>query len=241
MICGAWMVNSPTWPRGSSRAGLRIHDAHVHIGQGQAGGARLVGGVDGADDGRQHGLGHAVGFQQPAAGQFSKRCFVSCISGAAPDQHTFMDLKSTSPAFTLGWLSRAMNRVGTPCRHDGPHFLECGYQVVHIARVGDYRGGPSGDQSGVQGHVAINVEDGHDPGEDVVPVCEHGGGVGVKLHGRYQRAMGAQGSLGGPRRAAAEEQDGTVLRPTVTGGGPLPACFCSRSGIRKSPGASSMR
>ena len=43
----------------------------------------------------------------------SKRRLVSASRGAAPEKHTLMELKSTLPARTRGWLIRALNRVGT--------------------------------------------------------------------------------------------------------------------------------
>ena len=49
----------------------------------------------------------------------SKRRLVSASSGAAPEKQTLTELRSTLPARTLGWCSRALNRVGTPLKAVG--------------------------------------------------------------------------------------------------------------------------
>ena len=52
----------------------------------------------------------------------SNRSLVSSINAAAPETHSLIEVMSTLPAFTLGWFSSAMNRVGTPGRKVGRVF-----------------------------------------------------------------------------------------------------------------------
>ena len=49
----------------------------------------------------------------------SKRCFVSAISGDAPEKHDLIDLKSILLLLTAGWFSKAMNMVGTAGKNVG--------------------------------------------------------------------------------------------------------------------------
>ena len=49
----------------------------------------------------------------------SKRAFVAAISGAAPEKHARIELKSACLACTFGWLSNAMNNAGTALNRVG--------------------------------------------------------------------------------------------------------------------------
>ena len=47
-----------------------------------------------------------------------------------------MDLKSTLPAWTSGWLSSAMKRVGTPGKKVWTNLTNRGDQIIDVARIG---------------------------------------------------------------------------------------------------------
>jgi hypothetical protein len=53
----------------------------------------------------------------------SKRRLVSASSGAAPEKHTLIELKSILPARTSGWLIIALYSAGTPLNEVGRTLL----------------------------------------------------------------------------------------------------------------------
>ena len=202
------------------QAGLQVDDAQVDIGQGQPGGAVFFQAMHGANHGGQDGLGHGVGIQQAAVGELLETklgLLQEGGGGGIADLHRFeIDLAGDD----AGVIEQGVEQSGDAMQDGGTLFAQRGDQIVEVARVGDDDHGPAGEQGGVEGHVAVDVEEGHDQGEAVVPVAEHGAGVGVELgSGDDQGAVRGEDGLGLTGGAAAEEQDGGVGGPDWKRGG----------------------
>ena len=61
---------------------------------------------------------------------------VSAMSGAAPEKQILIDLKSTLPCCTSGWLSSAMYSVGTPLKNAGLTWRIVFEKIGEVARIG---------------------------------------------------------------------------------------------------------
>ncbi len=170
-------------------AAVNIDDAHLYVGHGDADRAGLILAVYGADDGSQHGFGHAIGVQQHPARQSleaalgfgqQRRC-----AGVTHLHRLEIDLVGLD----LGVVEQGNKERGHTVKDGGTHFGDGGEQVVDVAWVGHDCHWPAGDERCAQRHVAVDMEHGHHHCDDVIPVGEGRAPVGMELHGRLEQGV----------------------------------------------------